>query len=352
MYWHSRYWPERYWALSYWQQASYSGALASTLDNVTANFQASGNTGSYWPTQYWGVQYWYPYYWKTGTPSASTGSIGVTLENASALFAGASTWTEYIDLSVNVSLAWQITAYDAYTGTIAVTLANATSTAVGAVLPPDSSSGVVSARTADATAAFAGIHVAPAGAVGIVSASLADTTAAITGSFSAHSVANGSITSTLADFASAFTGASTIPERTGSIAITLDNLQSAIAGFSIEGYANVGDFRLTLQDVTSDFLGEVVNPIVVPVESGTPIENPNAIPIPSNYEICDRTGFKVIAGTLIKQWDGTMVRPRSWESRHPQDFVRGRAEKPRASPRPEQPDVFIEDDEPVTAEDL
>lgn len=81
-------------------------------------------------------------------------------------------------------------------------------------------------------------------------------------------------------------------------------------------------------------------------------QNPNVVDIPSNDEICDRTGFKVPRGTLRKTWDGLMVRPQSWEPRHSQDFVRPRPEHPKGSPRPEPEDVFIEDDEQVEVSDL
>lgn len=74
--------------------------------------------------------------------------------------------------------------------------------------------------------------------------------------------------------------------------------------------------------------------------------------VPSNYEICDRTGFRVMPGELVKEWNGAMVRRESWEARHPQDFVRGRPEHPKGSPRPEQPDTFIADDDQIGASDL
>ena len=65
--------------------------------------------------------------------------------------------------------------------------------------------------------------------------------------------------------------------------------------------------------------------------------------VPANYEVCERTGFRVKPGELVKEWDGTMVRPESWEARHPQDFIRIRAERQRGSENPEPADVFIED---------
>jgi hypothetical protein len=82
-------------------------------------------------------------------------------------------------------------------------------------------------------------------------------------------------------------------------------------------------------------------------------QNANATTdVPTNYEICDRTGFKVLPGTLVKEWNGAMVRPQSWEARHPQDFVRGRPEKSKGSPRPEPADTFIADDDQVQGSEL
>lgn len=348
-YWYPRYWQDRYWSLGYWTQDSRTGSIASTLDNFTGSFNASGNTGSYWANPYWAGQYWATNYWKTGTPGSATGAIAVTLENATGAFQGAYTWTEYIDLTVSVSLAWQITEFGVSTGTIAVTLASATSAATGVVLPPDSETGFINGRTDDVTAAFAGTHVAPAGNVGLISSTLGDATAALTGSFSLASVSNGTIAVTLAGVTSAFRGTSSIPVRTGSIAVTLDDFSCLIQGFSLSGYTNVGVIQLTLGDALANWLGTYLDP-AIPPDPGTPITNPEAILYASQYEICDRTGFRVMRGTLIKQWDGAMVRPKSWEARHPQDFVRGVPEHQKGSPRPEQEDQFIEVE--VSAEDL
>lgn len=56
-----------------------------------------------------------------------------------------------------------------------------------------------------------------------------------------------------------------------------------------------------------------------------------------HYKICDRCGSKVYASTTAKQWDGLIVcQIGCYEVRHPQDFVRGRADKQRVKdPRPE-----------------
>lgn len=82
---------------------------------------------------------------------------------------------------------------------------------------------------------------------------------------------------------------------------------------------------------------------VVSVDSkvGTQVVNTNATDGFTNYEICERTGFRVLPGTLVEEWTGTMVRPESYEPKHPQIMIRSRAEKLKGSIRPEQADRFI-----------
>lgn len=73
------------------------------------------------------------------------------------------------------------------------------------------------------------------------------------------------------------------------------------------------------------------------------IVNTSATAGVTNSLICDRTGFRVPVSTgLRREWTGAMVRPQSWEPRHPQDMVRARpAERAAGSPRPEGPDVYV-----------
>ena len=60
-----------------------------------------------------------------------------------------------------------------------------------------------------------------------------------------------------------------------------------------------------------------------------------------NNVICDRTGFEFKSGKLKKTWDGLWVRKESWEPRHPQEFLKGIADKQTvAVSRPEAPDDF------------
>src|SRR6185369_11139679 len=64
--------------------------------------------------------------------------------------------------------------------------------------------------------------------------------------------------------------------------------------------------------------------------------------------ICDRTGFTVMSNTTAEQWNGIVVRKRSFEARHPQEFVRGKGDKQTVPmPRPRQVGEFVG---PLTSE--
>jgi hypothetical protein len=58
--------------------------------------------------------------------------------------------------------------------------------------------------------------------------------------------------------------------------------------------------------------------------------------------VCDACGKKFKASKLIKRWDGLMVCQADWEPRHPQDFVRAKADlqAPKWT-RPESSDTFV-----------
>ena len=89
--------------------------------------------------------------------------------------------------------------------------------------------------------------------------------------------------------------------------------------------------------------------------AGTSITNTNATTdVPSNYEICDLTGFRQMPGSMKLTWNKWAVRRKSWESRHPQEGVRSRPGETQKGPkRPEQDDRFIGDEiAAVTVDDL
>jgi len=80
--------------------------------------------------------------------------------------------------------------------------------------------------------------------------------------------------------------------------------------------------------------------------------NPNTEKHPSNYLICDRSGFRArFSEGLVEEWSGAMVLAQYAERRHPQDFVRGQSDRQESSWRPEQADAFLSTNQ-VKATDL
>ena len=60
------------------------------------------------------------------------------------------------------------------------------------------------------------------------------------------------------------------------------------------------------------------------------------------WRICDVCGFRYRASETKKRWDGMIVCDEDFEQRHPQDFVRGVADRQRVpDPRPEPTDTFL-----------
>ena len=72
------------------------------------------------------------------------------------------------------------------------------------------------------------------------------------------------------------------------------------------------------------------------------IQNADAGPDSGNRNnICQVSGFKAKAGELIERYDGLMVLPQFWESRHPQDMVRTKPDRTYGAQRPEPADTFV-----------
>lgn len=75
---------------------------------------------------------------------------------------------------------------------------------------------------------------------------------------------------------------------------------------------------------------------------------------PQNYppQVSMRSGFRVPNSRLVREWTGLMVSQSDLDQRNPQDFVRGRKERPQPRfLRPEAEDVFLDPND-VTADDL
>ncbi|KKK52696.1 hypothetical protein LCGC14_3102310 [marine sediment metagenome] len=81
------------------------------------------------------------------------------------------------------------------------------------------------------------------------------------------------------------------------------------------------------------------------------IRNVDAETVLSNYEMCDRSNWRVYPGTLKGEYTGFLVRPDLHELRHPQEQERSLGgDKAPGSPRPEQEDTFITDE--ITIDDF
>lgn len=79
------------------------------------------------------------------------------------------------------------------------------------------------------------------------------------------------------------------------------------------------------------------------IDFGHSLLNPDAVPDSENrYNICQRSGFKALPGELVRDGYGYWVLPRFAETRHPQDFIKSRAEKLEGPQQPEQDDVFVD----------
>ena len=86
--------------------------------------------------------------------------------------------------------------------------------------------------------------------------------------------------------------------------------------------------------------------------SGTAIVNTNTSDVKSQYEISDRSGFKVWPGDLVKDGhiEGMMVTKKEHDGRHPQEHVRSVRDRQYGPVSPEISDVFIST--AITSDDL
>lgn len=74
--------------------------------------------------------------------------------------------------------------------------------------------------------------------------------------------------------------------------------------------------------------------------------------IPGDFwRMCSRCGFQFRASETFRTWDNLYVCREDFETRHPQDFVRGRKDRQNVpDPRPEPSDVFIGPTEAIMTE--
>ncbi len=124
------------------------------------------------------------------------------------------------------------------------------------------------------------------------------------------------------------------------------------SGFTIDANETV---TLTIPpSILSGFTEIVATPTFVVTAdtlSGTEIVNADTSTAePTNYEQCDRSGFRQWPGELIRNWDNVYTRRKSVDERHPQLMIKSVSENLKGSVSPEGDDTFLTED--VKAEDL
>ena len=77
----------------------------------------------------------------------------------------------------------------------------------------------------------------------------------------------------------------------------------------------------------------------------------------SPWAICDECGLQYRRSQMLERWDGLLVCKKDWEPRHPQEFVRGKADRIHVqNARPDMTDMTITSlellDELILSEDL
>ena len=346
-YWHSNYWHANYWHANYWAPP---GSV----------------TGDYWHDNYWHANYWHANYWA----KVDTGDVQqqdppnlplATFVTQAGLFQDIQADTENLPLvafqaDANLDIDPPVT-----TAVLPLNAFNASIGVEGYQLGdidlrwnPDSSITITYGFLPATPNVPLGpmVHTIEEGGGVAVAASLA---AIPLNTFSADANLNVDVEPLPASLPlNAFNTTAGIGVL---IPATSPNLPLTGATHTIEGLPQGNDV------VVNNLPGRLFNPLRPNVFGRSPdvippgdftgdltILNDNAAPYPSQYEICDRTGFRLRRGHLKQEWTGLKVREQSWEKRNTQDFVRGVGDDLEGSPRPEKEDRFIE--ERVLAEDL
>ena len=126
----------------------------------------------------------------------------------------------------------------------------------------------------------------------------------------------------------------------------------AFDGFAIDSNETI-TFKIPASILTaaSELTATPTFTITASTETGTPIVNADSTTnVATNYEQCDRSGFRVMPGELVRNWDGVYTRSKSYDPKHPQLLIRSVADKIKGSIRPEPDNNFLTED--VTADDL
>lgn len=150
-----------------------------------------------------------------------------------------------------------------------------------------------------------------------------------------------------------------LPVSAGAMALT-----GAAPSAQIDTVVNLPVFILFPRAESEQRLLITSFPPIVTVEfvggqpgDGIIIRNTDATFVKSNYDICDRTGFKIkpFKNPLVEDPYGNYVRAESSDkTRHPQERVKSTSEDYRTGalrPEPVGDETFIDNDDPVIADD-
>lgn len=346
---HGNYWHANYWHANYWAP---TGAAS----------------GQYWHIDYWNGNYWHENYWALS--SGGTGDIIVNddvnrfLTNfVTRVDSGPQVLVSTATLTINAFQADANLDIDPPITTAALALAQL-NPAVGTsgyilgdidlTLSPESTITITYGMAPDAAAVPTQGHHPTTNTPNGLDVGVGDVAQLSISSFDVLANNNVAVepvpqTLTLNSFDSPAAGIGELIEVEG-VPRTFSTPTHTITGIPV-ALLRPNVVNMSLQGLQPDrVLGQP--DLFVP---GTPfgpydVENPDAFDYPSNYEICDRTGFRLRRGELTDEWTGMKVRPESWEPRHPQEFIHSLPDDLHGSPRPEQPDSYI--DARVTADDL
>lgn len=184
------------------------------------------------------------------------GQLAATLDDVSALFRATTAQLESFDLSVSITPTWHSTEYPGFLGSIVSTLGDLTSTIAGTFRATGAIDGHLVGTLDSLTASMQGTSVAPAGRIGLISATLDSLVATnMVGSVAPPGSRFGSINVTLDGLTALLVGELDIPNRTGSIAVQLDDLAGVITGISATSSIRLGSLVLTLDDVACLLVG-------------------------------------------------------------------------------------------------
>lgn len=351
---HANYWHTNYWHANYWAPTGSVG-------------------GDYWHNNYWHQNYWHSNYWvKVGdigdvlvtddanlflnafVPAVETGPV--VMATTAVLPLAAFSTDANNDFTVNATLATlPLVSFDLGVGTSGYILGD-----IPLTFSPDSEITITYGMAPGAPSVGLGTFHPTTSTPDGLDVGVGTPTALEVTEFNVNATNDVDVqpvpqSLTLTAFDSPAAGIGTLI-RVPTVPLTFSAPTHTISGVPIANIRVTAVIELPFGTPAQNIFGRP-GLFIPPPTFGLPdnaTDNANADDYPSQYEICERTGFRVKKGELVKEWTGSMVRKESFERRNAQDFVRGVGDEQEGSPRPEQMDRFTDEVYPggVSADDL